>query len=164
MSTWKPIQNFEDLYEINENGDIRSKNPRYKNKELLKQSINSKGYKVVTLCREGKQKTFTVHRLVALAFIPNPNNLPCVNHKDEIKINNNISNLEWCSYYYNNTYGERLTKSSLKKGKPVRCIEENKIYPNAHIASKITKISQSSIWCCCSGKRNSAGGYHWEYV
>ena len=86
--------------------------------KLLKQSVNSFGYKQINLYKDGKMKRYLVHRLVAIAFIPNPNNLPVVNHKDECKSNNNVNNLEWCTYEYNNNYGtkkERLSES--KKGK-----------------------------------------------
>lgn len=111
---------------------------------------------------KGKQKTFSVHRLVALTFIPNPDNLPCINHKDEDKTNNNADNLEWCSYYYNNVYGHRLTKSSLKRSIPVRCIETGKIYSSAYAAQRETGIRQPTIWKCCHGKSKTAGGFHWE--
>ena len=164
MIIWKPIPNFEDLYEISNTGEVRSKNPRYKNKSILKQGLSNKGYKNVCLCRKGVQKTFNVHRLVALAFIPNPNNLPCVNHKDENKTNNNVDNLEWCSYYYNNVYGDRLTKSALKRSIPVRCVETGVIYPSACAAQRETGIRQPKIWRCCHGMAKTSGGYHWELV
>lgn len=164
MIIWKPIPNFEDLYEISNTGEVRSINPRYKNKSILKQSLNNKGYKTVCLCRKSVQKTFNVHRLVALVFIPNPNNFPCVNHKDEDKTNNNADNLEWCSYYYNNVYGHRLTKSSLKQSVPIRCIETGIIYSSAYAAQQKTDIKQSGIWRCCHGQRKTAGGFHWELV
>lgn len=164
MIIWKPIPNYEDLYEISNNGDVRPIHPRYKEKNILKQSIGSKGYKLVTLCRNGQQKSFNVHRLVANVFIPNPDNLPCVNHKNENKLDNNVSNLEWCSYYYNNVYGHRLSKSALKRGIPVICIETQKVYPNANIAAHETNTSQGGICACCHGKRKIAGGYHWSFL
>ena len=164
MTMWKAIPNYEGLYEVGDNGQVRSLHNRYKNKEFLKQSVGSRGYLLVTLCKNGVQKTINVHRIVANAFVPNPNNLPCVNHKDENKENNSASNLEWCSYYYNNTYGERLTKSALKRGKPVICIENQHVYPNAHVAHKETGIQQSSISNCCNGKAITAGGFHWFFL
>lgn len=85
---------------------------------MLKQTVNRSGYKRVGLYKNGKYKPYNVHRLVAITFIPNPTNLPVVNHKDEDKTNNNVNNLEWCTYEYNNNYGtkkERLSAS--KKGK-----------------------------------------------
>lgn len=93
-------------YVIYSDGRIYSK---YK-KDFIKQQLRGKGYPSVSLCYyyEGKKKrkTINVHRLIAETFIPNPNNLPCVNHIDENKTNNDISNLEWCTYSYNNTYGK----------------------------------------------------------
>lgn len=163
MIIWKPIPHFEDLYEVSNTGEVRSINPRYKNKSFLKQGTSNKGYKNVCLCKKGVQKTINVHRLVALVFIPNPQNLPCVNHKDENKTNNNVSNLEWCSYYYNNTYGQRLTKSALKRSLPVRCIETGIIYSSAYAAQRETGIYQSGICNCCHGKAKTAGKFHWEF-
>lgn len=161
---WKPIPSFEDLYEVSNDGEVRSINPRYKDKSVLKQGTHAKGYKQVTLCRKGVQTTVHIHRLVASVFIPNPDNLPCVNHKDEDKTNNNVDNLEWCSYQYNNVYGHRLIKSALKRGIPVRCIETGVIYPSAYAAQRETGIWQSGISMCCHGKANTAGNLHWEFV
>lgn len=161
---WCPIKDFEDLYEVSNTGEVRSLCGRYGHLRHLKQGIGSRGYLNVTLCRKGKQKTVNVHRLVAEAFIPNPDNLPCVNHKDEDKTNNIVSNLEWCSYYRNNTYGQRLTKSAAKLSQAVRCIETGQIFSSAYAAQRETGIRQSNIWKCCHGERNIAGGYHWELV
>lgn len=108
---WKDIPNYENLYQVSNYGRVRSLHNRFKNKTYLKGCKNSKGYLLVTLCKNHTQKAFNIHRLVAEAFIPNPNNLPCVNHIDENKINNIFTNLEWCTYQYNNTYGHRLEKS-----------------------------------------------------
>ena len=164
MTIWRPVPKFEDLYEVSNTGEIRSINPRYKNKQYLKQTTSNKGYKNVCLCRKGAQTTVSIHRLVAIAFIPNPNNLPCVNHKDEDKTNNNVDNLEWCSYYYNNIYGQRLTKSVLKQSIPVRCVETGIVYSSAYAAQRETDIKQSGIWKCCHGQRKTAGGFHWKLV
>lgn len=165
MSIWRPVPEFENLYEVSSSGEVRSLCKRYRNEiRLLKQGVGSKGYLNVTLCAGGKQKTVNVHRLVASVFLPNPDNLPCVNHKDENKTNNKVENLEWCSYYYNNTYGERLTKSALKRGIPVICIETGVKYPSAYAAHRMTGITQSKICLCCHGKAKTAGGYHWAFI
>ena len=164
MIEWKPIPNYENLYEVSNTGEIRSIKPRYKNKQILKAGVGSRGYLVVTLCNKNTQKSYNVHRLVAQAFIPNPNNLPCVNHKDENRTNNNVDNLEWCTYKYNNTYGNRLDKYISKRGKSVMCVETNKVYRSTQEASKLTGINQGGISSCCNGKRNVAGGFHWVFV
>lgn len=165
MIEWKPIPEYEDVYEVSNTGQVRSLYRRYYNEvRILKQSTNNKGYKLVCLCRKGKQKSLLVHRLVATAFIPNPDNLPCVNHKDQNKQNNNASNLEWCSYYENNVYGDRLTRSAAKRSIPVRCVETGIVYPSAYAAQRITGFQQSKICDCCRGNRNVTGGFHWEYA
>lgn len=163
MESWKPIPNYENLYEINTLGEVRSLCGRYGKNKILKACVNSRGYSLVTLCKDGKQKSFNVHRLVAELFIPNPDGLPCINHKDEDKTNNNVSNLEWCSYYYNNVYGQRLTKSAMKRSIPVVCVETGTVYASSQSAAQKTGICQSSISSCCNGKAKTAGGFHWRY-
>ena len=119
------------------------------------------GYLKVDLCKNGKQKTFTVHRLVATVFISNPKNFPTVNHKDENKLNNNVSNLEWCTVLYNNCYGTRLKK--------VKCITTGEIFNSISEASKKYKCSPSHIVENCKGKIKSCSKLSdgtkliWEY-
>lgn len=112
---WKPIIDYEGLYEISNLGRVKSL-PKYhktrftgymKKCRILKPRIDSYGYLMVTLCKDKKQKNFLVHRLVAKHFIFNPNNYDSINHKDEDKTNNYADNLEWCTKYYNNNYGTR---------------------------------------------------------
>lgn len=165
MKLWTAIPNYEGLYEINTKGEIRSLHNRYSNETvILKQGVGSKGYKNVTLCKNGHQTTFNVHRLVALVFLPNPDSLPCINHKDEDKTNNDVSNLEWCSYYQNNVYGSRLTKSAAKRSIPVLCIETGVKYSSAYAAQRQIGIRQNQISRCCHGKAKTAGGYHWKFI
>ena len=102
---WKNIAGYEGLYEVSSFGRVRSL--RFGKTKILKPGKNKKGYLRVSLCKNGKQKTFFVHRLVAQAFLENPQNLPQINHKDENKQNNRLENLEWCSCDYNNNYGTR---------------------------------------------------------
>lgn len=111
---WKDIEGYEGLYQVSNKGNVKSlKNNKGKYKEkLLKQSKESNGYLKVTLRKKYKKKTYLVHRLVAKAFIENPNKLPCVNHKDECKTNNVVSNLEWCTYKYNSNYGTHIKRVS----------------------------------------------------
>ncbi|RXM57212.1 NUMOD4 domain-containing protein [Clostridium tetani] len=124
---WEDIEGYEGLYQVSNLGRVKSLN--YKNRgieKLLKQFEDSKGYLKVGLSKNKKSKHLFVHRLVAKAFIPNLNNYPIINHKDENPLNNSINNLEWCTYKYNNNYGtkkERISKAN--KGKK-RTAEMNK--------------------------------------
>lgn len=118
---WKDIVGYEGLYQVSNLGNVkRLKGYKGRGKgyiveeHLIQPSINSRGYQNVVLCKNGKTKTFTMHRLVAIAFLDNPDNLPQVNHKDENKTNNCVDNLEWCDSVYNNNYGTRNKKCSDK--------------------------------------------------
>lgn len=164
MINWKEINGYEKLYHISNNGKIKSKHRKGSYGKEIKQWVDKKGYSNVRLCKNGKCKNFKVHRLVAKAFIPNPNDYSCINHKDENKLNNNESNLEWCSYEYNNNYGTKRERISKTKSKPVLCIELNVTYYGIREAERKTGISQGNISQCCNGKRQKAGNYHWKYV
>ena len=110
---WKPIKNYEGLYEVSNLGRIKGVTRYVKGKvgyriqkeKIRKCEVSSNGYLHVLLCKNGKYTTHNVHRLVAGAFIPNPDNLPEINHKDENKENNCVDNLEWCTRKYNMNYG-----------------------------------------------------------
>ena len=106
MEEWRAVPGYEGLYEVSNKGNVR--NVRRNN--IIKGFINTKGYIQVSLCKNGIRKNFTVHRLVALTFIPNPDNLPEINHINEDKTNNRVDNLEWCTAKYNNNYGSRKDK------------------------------------------------------
>jgi len=101
---WKDIQGFEGLYEVSNYGNVRSL--KFGKIKYLKPAKNQKGYYFVQLCKNGQKKNFIVHRLVANAFIDNPNNYPQINHIDENKLNNRASNLEWCDNRYNTRYSQ----------------------------------------------------------
>ena len=112
---WRPVVGYEGLYEVSNTGQVRSLDRYVKNNhsyrlhkgKVLSLLKNEYGYIQVVLSCNGKHNTITVHRLVAQAFILNPNNLPEVNHKDEDKTNNSVENLEWCTAKYNSNYGTR---------------------------------------------------------
>lgn len=117
---WRPVVGYEGLYEVSNTGLIRSLDRFVGNRNRIKGKILSiqiekGGYCSVALSKYGKMKRYKIHRLVAQAFIPNPEGLPQVNHKDEDKTNNSVDNLEWCSSKYNINYGSRLYKSLLTK-------------------------------------------------
>ena len=111
MEIWKEIPGYEGLYEVSNTGMIRSL--RYN--KIMIPNTNRCGYEYINLCKDGIIKTKTIHRLVAQVFIPNPDNLPIVNHKDEDKTNNNADNLEWCNQKYNVNYGMSQEKRKCTK-------------------------------------------------
>ena len=107
---WKDIAGYEGIYKVSNLGNIKSFR---KNKEtVLKPYTTSQGYKQARLFKDGKSKGFFVHRLVAQAFLPNPENLPCINHKNEVKDDNRLENLEWCSYKYNSNQQRQPQRES----------------------------------------------------
>lgn len=157
---WKNIKDYNDKYLISNTGKVKSLNYNNTKKDkLLKISICN-GYPSVCLWKNNKGKRFRVNRLVAESFIPNPLNLPEVNHIDENKLNNNVDNLEWCTSRYNCNYGSRNHKLS----KPVQCIETGIIYSSILEAGKQTKINHTHLGDVARGKRKTAGGYHWKYI
>ena len=163
---WKPVVGYEDSYEVSSLGRVKSI-PRAGTRltgRVLRYSLDKYGYRQVILAKNGGRKSAKIHRLVAQSFLPNENNFPCVNHKDENKQNNNVSNLEWCSYAYNNTYNDRAKKASKKTGKKVLCVELNTIFNSLAEAERATNIKAGNICWCCKGNWLSAGGYHWRYA
>ena len=100
MEIWKDVVGYEGYYEVSNNGRVRN----VRSGHILSPGV-SQGYHYVVLCRHGERRNKQVNRLVAEAFIANPEKYPIVNHKNEIKIDNAVDNLEWCTYSYNNTYG-----------------------------------------------------------
>ena len=121
---WKDILGYEGLYQVSSFGRVRSLDRYDSNNHFLKGRIlrlcaDAKGYLIVGLWSNNKKKMYKVHRMVAESFIPNPDNLPIINHKDENPSNDNVDNLEWCDYKYNNNYGtarERARNTKLKNG------------------------------------------------
>ena len=161
---WKDIQGYPN-YQISNMGNVKSLNYRCTGKEkILKPAKNKDGYFYVGLCKQGKVKTYKIHRLVAETFIDNPNNLPQVNHRNEIKTDNRTSNLEWCTAKQNINYGTRNQRSAEKLSKQVLCLETGKIYPSTIEVQRDLGFVQSDISMCCRGKLKTCGGLHWRYV
>ena len=168
---WKDIAGFEGLYQVSNLGNVRSLRKSWASNgekfHIMRPSIN-RGYAYLSLRDlNGGDTSFPVHRLVALAFIPNPEGFKCVNHKDENKLNNNVDNLEWCTLAYNFNYGTARARQGISYGKPVEQLTVDGLviasYCSAEVASKLTGMDSSSIHKCCRGKRQSAGGYCWRY-
>lgn len=160
-------------YIIYSNGEVYSKS---KNKIMLG-FLNKDGYMLVRLVSDnGKVRNYRVHRLVAKAFIPNPNNYPVINHKDENKLNNDVSNLEWCTYSYNNSYGNRInnlikTRNVNKSyGSEVPIVATNIItgekftYKSQMEASRKLNISQSKVSACLQGRQKKSHGYTFKSI
>ena len=154
------IQGYEGIYAITSCGKVWS----YKAKNFLKTYKTSKGYEKVYLYKDNIVKHPTIHKLVAMAYIPNPNNLPQINHKDENKQNNAVNNLEWCTNKYNSNYGTRNKRMAKSKMKKVFCIELNRMFDSEKQAERELGIGVSRISECCLGKNKTAGGYHWQYA
>lgn len=147
------------MYAVTSCGKVYS----YKSKKFLKPRKHSGGYLQVSLCKNSKHKTYYIHRLVAEAYLPNPEELPQVNHKDENKENNALPNLEWCDMTYNNNYGSRNERAGKALGKPVYCIELDKTFDSSHAAARELGLIQQSITKCCTGKYKTTGGFHFRY-
>lgn len=159
VEEWRTIEGFEN-YEVSNLGRVRRV-------EYIKQREDFNGYPIVNLYKGGEGKTAKVHRLVAQAFIPNPNNLPQVNHINEVKTHNIVTNLEWCSQQYNNSWGTRLDRIAAKHCKPIQqlstdgtLIEE---FDSTYDAQAKLDISNSNICACLKGRRRMAGGFLWRY-
>jgi hypothetical protein len=132
----------------------------------IKFQLDKNEYLVFNMGSNGNT-SFKVHRLVALAFIPNPYNLPCVNHKDFDTTNNNVNNLEWCSNADNIAYSRkagRYLSANKSYHKPVYCYETNTVYESVKQAAEILNINRRRISAVCCGYTPSTGGYHFKYI
>ena len=157
---WKDCKGYEGKYQVSNLGRVWS----IKTQRYLKGSYDKDGYHQVCLtAKNGKSKKEFIHRLVALAFLSNPNNLPQVNHKDENKDNNCVDNLEWISIKDNANHGTRNKRISKANSIPVYCFELDKTFYGAMEAARELGLNNSSISKACKGKQKTTGGYHWCY-
>ena len=172
IEIWKDIKDYENLYQGSNLGRARSLDRWVSSKNgsircckgrILKLSTNKDGYLYVCLWKNGKVKNFLVHRLVAEAFLPNPDNLPQVNHKDENPQNNNVDNLEWCSAQYNTNYGTRNERCS----KPILQYTLDGVFvrewESAMQAEREGGFNSGNIAACCKGKRKTHKDSIWRY-
>lgn len=176
MEVWKDIVGYEGLYQVSDKGNVRSLSWKHtgETKNLFLKPTKD-GYRQVELAFTGKAKMFLVHRLVAQAFIPNPEELPQINHKDFCRANNSVDNLEWCTALYNVHYSaehNKLTKGCPRNGK-LKTLKINqlslsgeliKVWDCSQTVFKETGMSSWSISQCCRGKRHTAYGYKWQYA
>lgn len=168
---WKPIIGYEGLYEISNFARVKRLR-RYKSNHskmqfipecILKQTIMNNGYLSVGISLNCKRKCFLVHRLLAIHFIPNPNNYSYINHIDGNKLNNNLDNLEWCTQQYNviHSYNNNLNKRKKKVNQYDLNGNFIKTWDSVTEAQKYYK--NSSISAVCLNKRKSASGFIWKY-
>lgn len=166
---WKPIPNFEGWYEVSNFGEVRSvdREVNYKSSGksfrrgmVLRPKIGKHGYKEVILVINSKRHCYRVHKLVAMAFLPNPNNYSCINHIDENKLNNKVDNLEWCTQKYN-TEVYYSNKTVLYQydlfGNLIR------IWNSITKASKYYNIDKTGIHHCCKGSLKTYHNFIWTY-
>ena len=159
LEIWKDIEGYEGLYQVSSWG--RVKNSR--TGRILKGLRDKDGYLLVGLCKKSVSQTHKVHRLVAEAFIPNPQNKPQVNHIDEDKENNHVENLEWSTAKENANHGTRNLRGSKTKSKPIICIETGVEYYGARECARQMGLYQSSIIAVLKGRLKTTGGYTFKY-
>lgn len=159
----KDVVGYEGMYAVTDDGRVYS----YITNKFLKPVFTRDGYLRVCLCKDGTHKTKSIHRIVATAYIPNKNGLPSINHKDENKENNSVSNLEWCDFAYNANYGSRNLKLSITRRNdphihrdPVLCVETGIVYPSKREAERQTGTNHANIGRAIT-KNQRAGEYHW---
>ena len=165
---------YEGAYQVSNLGRVRSlgrctestRRPAYQIPErVLQPWKHNAGYLSVTLCRDTKKTKHLVHRLVASAFLPNPAQLPTVNHIDGDKTNNHVDNLEWCNDEFNawhNAY--KLNHETTIRKRPVVCLNDGKTYPSAAEAARKTGCSNQNIIKVCKGERTQTHGLRWAYA
>lgn len=174
---WKDIKGFEGLYQVSNIGRVKSLSRTVRSntcgfrelpERILSNCKSSCGYNLVVLCKNGRRYNKMVHRLVAETFIYNPNDYKEVNHKDENKLNNIVTNLEWCNRKYNANYGTGIERCSKQKWKPVVMLDKisNNViqeFGSAREASLNTGVNYKSISSVCRGRNKTAGGFNWKF-
>lgn len=166
IEEWRDIKGYEGKYQVSNTGKVRSLN--YKNTgevRLLKQNLTRNGYLQISLSKSGKSFFYSVHRLVAEAFIPNSLNLEQVNHKDECKTNNVVENLEWCSCQYNLNYGTHNERMRKTQGKAILQFTKDGEFVKEWESMRCAKreLGIINITQALKGRYKTAGGFVWKY-
>ena len=166
MEEWRDVKGYEGLYQVSNKGRVKSLNRIDSRGNKVNEKILRPGkrnnYLFVNLYKNGKRKLYDIHRLVAQAFLPNPDNLPVVNHKDENKLNNNVENLEWCTQAYNVNYSHNNCKS-----RKIQCVETQQIFDSTEDVIRRMfngKGYSSNISNNLNGYIKSAYKYHFKYI
>lgn len=178
MEIWKDIEGYEGHYQVSNTGEVRSlpraveyvkgythrNDGRILEKVVLDNGVG-KRYYIVSLSKDNKVKRYRIHRLVASAFIPNPENKPQVNHIDGNKFNNNVENLEWVTVRENKLHAVYTGLDIPTYGiKPVRCLNNGKTYRSASEAARQLGLNDSSVAHVCRGEWHHTKGMRFEYV
>lgn len=157
---WKDVTGFEGLYQVSDLGRVR------RDEKILSPAKSEDDYLQVVLCKNGYMATSFVHRLVAVAFLPNPNDLPVVNHKDENPGNNHASNLEWCTRRYNTNYGTALLRRTKAQSIPVVQLLNGAVVRtwDSMADAQRAGFHAGCISLCCRGQRPTHRGYEWQFA
>ena len=175
IEQWKDVAGYEGLYKVSNFGNVLScmryvKGSRCEKKivsERMLRPLLSRGYASVALCKEGNVKRESVHRIVANAFIENPMNYEVVNHKDGNRLNNNVSNLEWCSYKQNIAHAKEVLgidyRTLAKRNKPIKR-NDGVVFCSVNEAAQKSGTTRGNIYLQMHGKRKAAGGYTFQFL
>lgn len=158
--TWKDISGYSGRYQVSDHGQVRN----VKSGRILKPGLAYNGYYMVRLSRDGYAWTCRVNRLVAQAFLPNPANLPQVNHKNGIKTDNRADNLEWCTNGHNQAHRHRTLGQPAGNCKPIRCIETGAVYPSMTAAAQALGLHLGCLSLVCAGKRAHVKNLHFNFL
>ena len=174
--TWKDVVDYEGLYKVSDKGNVYSvarkdSIGRKLGGRILKPGYDRDGYLRVYLCKNGKRKTRFIHRLVAGAFVPNPNGYSEINHRDENKVNNYANNLEWCTRRHNVNHGTMIERSAQARSKKVKAIniKTNEVITfNSTVEAGRKGYDQGGVAKACKGTYNVGGGnlyrnHRWYY-